>query len=38
VSDLQSDPFGHSGTPPKQGGIIIQYRHPVKLFLIKTLG
>ena len=31
-SDLQSDPFGHSGTPPKRKQNIVQaLLHPVKI-------
>jgi len=37
TSDLQSDPFGRSGTPPKRGGILIACHPTVKLFLIKNL-
>ena len=34
TSDLQSDPFGHSGTPPKRGGILYASHLTVKHFLI----
>ena len=34
TSDLQSDPFGRSGTPPKRGGILFATTSSVKLFLI----
>ena len=37
TSDLQSDPFGRSGTPPKRGGIVIACHPTVKQFLIKNL-
>ena len=34
TSDLQSDPFGRSGTPPKRGGILYANLLTVKQFLI----
>lgn len=37
TSDLQSDPFGRSGTPPERGGIFIANLLTVKHFLIKNL-
>ena len=37
TSDLQSDPFGRSGTPPKRGGIFNAILLAVKQFLIKIL-
>ena len=36
-SDLQSDPFGRSGTPPKRGRIFNAPSCTVKLFLNKIL-
>ena len=37
TSDLQSDPFGRSGTPPKRGGIFSANPRTVKRFLNKNL-
>ena len=34
TSDLQSDPFGRSGTPPERGGILNALPLTVKQFLI----
>ncbi len=37
-ADLQSDPFGRSGTPPISGNLLIIFRKTksVNLFLIQT--
>ena len=34
TSDLQSDPFGRSGTPPERGGILYALPRAVKHILI----
>ena len=32
-SDLQSDPFDRSGTPPEESAIILRHPHPVNTFI-----